>query len=288
MYGTLVIAYLVLGGTAAGGFFAMAAWSLFFRRPSRTYRHVRAFESLQTRAYTVCLILLALSILMLLWDLEYPEKALLILLRPHATALTFGAYSLVALILVGMLLVFDSLFRSHPEPRPHQRVIEALCCACALAVMAYTGMFLAGNPAVAFWNTGWLVALFVCSSLSCGVSLLLLVDYFIKDQTLLLRAAKPLQTCHLACLAAEAAFLALFARAAFSNPEAGGAWELLTSPDMLSTAVVGVIGFGIVFPAILETYSITRKECRTIPVSDALCLCGGICLRYCVIACGIQ
>lgn len=288
MYGTLVIAYLFLGGAAAGGFFMMAAWSLFFRRSDRTYRHVRAFESLRARMYTICLIMLALALLMLLWDLEYPHKALLVFLRPHATAITFGAYSLIALGLLGALLVLGALFRFRLGAGWISRALEALCCVLSLAVMGYTGIFLASNPAVAFWNTGWLVVLFVCSSLSCGLSLLLLVDYFIKDQTLLLRAVRPLQGFHLACLAAEAASLVLFANASFNNPDAGNAWALLLSPDMLSTALVGIVGFGIVIPAALETYAITRKECRTIPVSDALCLCGGLCLRYCAIACGIQ
>lgn len=288
MYGNLVIAYLFLGGAAAGGFFAMAAWSLLARRSEHSPRHNRAFESLRSRMYVVCLVMLVFALVMLLWDLEYPRKALLVFLRPHATAITFGAYSLAALAILGTLLVLGSLFRFRLGGARSRRAFETLCCVLSIAVMAYTGIFLAGNPAVAFWNTAWLVALFVCSSLSCGISLLLLVDYFIKDQTLLLRAARPMQACHLTCLAAEAASLALFVSAAFRNPDANDAWALLLSPDMLPIAVVGAIGFGIVVPAVLETYAITRKECRTIPVSDAICLCGGLCLRYCVIVCGIQ
>lgn len=124
------------------------------------------------------------------------------------------------------------------------------------------------------------------SSLSCGLSVALLSDWFIQGTTLLLRAAKPLQVFHLACLAAEAVFLGLFAHAAFENPSAASALDLLVSPSMLPVAVVGIAGMGIVVPAILETYSVTRKECRAIPVSDAICLMGGLCLRYCVIACG--
>ena len=51
-------------------------------------------------------------------------------------------------------------------------------------------------------------------------------------------------------------------------------------------AGIGVIGMGIALPFTLETYSITRKECRAIPVSDFVCLLGGLCLRYCLITCG--
>lgn len=288
MYGNLVIGYLFLGGAAAGGLFAMAAWSLLFDRTAHSYRHVRAFEALQARVYTLCLTLLVLAIVFLLWDLAYPERALLVLLRPHPTPLTFGAYSLVLESVLAILLVLSTLFRLPRLNGVPRRILEAVCCMVSLATMAYTGVFLTSVVAVAFWNSWWLVAVFVCSSLSCGVSLLLLVDYFIKDQTLLLRAARPLQKCHLACLAAEAVTLALFVGAAYTNPAAHGSWELLLSPALLPTAVVGVLGFGMLIPAILETYSLTQKECRTIPVSDVICLCGGLCLRYVVIACGVQ
>lgn len=316
MYGALVIAYLFLGGVAAGGFFAMAAWSLAFERSTcanawthanagglgrRTgnavaasaraangalLRRAQAFSSLQARMYTLCLALLALAVALLLWDLGRPERALLVLLHPHATVITFGAFCLVTELALGSLLVLGSLFRLPFAQGRLKRAAEALCCAFSLATMAYTGVFLVGNLAVPLWNTWTIAAVFTCSSLSGGVSLLLLADYFIKDQTLLLRAVRAVQKCHLVCLAAEAASIALFMGVAFGNPAAQSSLDLLLSPDMLATAVVGALGCGLVAPALLETYSLTRKECRTIPVSDVLCLFGGLCLRYCVIACG--
>ncbi|OUO88630.1 hypothetical protein B5F40_12290 [Gordonibacter sp. An230] len=316
VYGPLVIAYLFLGGIAAGGFFAMAAWSLAFERstsaigrapsdadgyrrrtgnaiaaPARnassiSLRCTQAFASLQARMYTLCLLLLALAVALLLWDLGRPERALLVLLHPHATVITFGAFCLVVETALGFLLVLGSLFRLTFAQGRLKRAAEILCCAFSLATMAYTGVFLVGNLAVPFWNTWTIAAVFTCSSLSGGISLLLLADYFIKDQTLLLRAVRPLQKCHLACLATEAASITLFMSVAFGNPNAQGSLDVLFSPGMLATATVGVLGCGLVAPALLETYSLARKECRAVPVSDVLCLFGGLCLRYCVIACG--
>ncbi len=113
-------------------------------------------------------------------------------------------------------------------------------------------------------------------------------DWFTQGQSLLLRATKPLQICHVACLAAEVVFLTLFVNAAFRNPLADASLSLLMEPEMLAIAGVGVIGMGIALPITLETYSITRKECRAIPVSDFICLLGGLCLRYCLITCGVH
>lgn len=270
-----------------------AATHAFFHQPvapasTVELRFNQAFLALQARVYVLCLALLALSILFLFWDLGSPERVLLILFRPHATVLTFGALVLTAEAVLGALLAAASLLNLRVLQGHAKRTLEILACIVSLAVMAYTGVFLLGNIGVPFWNTWTIVGLFLFSSLSCGLTLMLLVDYFVQDQTLLLRAARPLQKWHLACLAGEAIFVALFLLAAFDNPAAAGALEILRSPDMLPAAVIGVLGFGIVAPAACEIYALTRQDCRTIPVSDALCLAGGLILRFCIIACGIH
>lgn len=321
MYGALIIGYLFLGGASAGGFFAMAAWGLAFRRRSsaalptlspshsspssgsgaRSFfesrsaapdtqltRLTQAFGDLQARVYALCLAFLVLAILFLFWDLGSPQRVLLILLHPHATVLTFGALVLATETVLGALLVGATLLKLPFLQERVKRALEILVCIVSLAVMAYTGVFLLGNVGIAFWSTWAIVGLFVCSSLSCGLTLMLLVDYFIQDQTLLLRAARPLQKWHLACLASEVLFVALFVISAAHNPDAAGALEILFSPKMLSTAVVGVLGFGIVIPAASETFSLLKLDCRTIPASDAICLAGGLILRFVIIACGVH
>lgn len=265
-------------------FFARKAAAPF----SQEQRFFQAFSSLQARVYTLCLALLVLSILFLFWDLGNPERVLLILLRPHATVLTFGAAFLSVEAILGLLLVAATVFRARILQGRPTRVIETLTCIFSIATMAYTGVFLLGNIGVAFWSSWTIVGLFLFSSLSCGLTLMLLVDYFIQDQTLLLRAARPLQKWHLACLAGEALFVALFVAAAANNPAAAGGMEILLSPEMLPTATIGVLGFGIAIPAISEIYALARLDCRTIPASDVICLAGGLILRFCIIACGVH
>lgn len=288
LYGSLVIAYLFLGGAAAGALFVMSAWSFLFRRSDHSIRLDMAFEALRCRAYLAGVALLAFAMICLLWDLGTPERALLVFLRPHPTALTFGAYTLAVELIIAAVLLLASLPRNafSIEGRPRSAV-EVLACIGALATMAYTGVFLL-QGSISLWNHWSLVGLFVFSSLSSGVSIVLLIDWFTQGQSILLRATKPLQICHVICLAAEAVFLALFTNAAFSNPSASASIDLLMDPEMLAVALLGVVGAGIITPATLETYSITRRECRAIPVSDFICLFGGLCLRYCLIACGVH
>ena len=231
--------------------------------------------------------MLALAMVCLLWDLGSPGKALLVLLRPHPTVLTFGAYTLAIEAALALLLASACMIG---VPRLKERtlaMLEALCCVGGLATMSYTGAFLMGGG-IPFWNSWTLIGLFTFSSLSAGISTVLLADWLAQGQTMLLRAAKPLQKAHLACLAAESLFLAMFVYNAFVNPAAEAAQRLLLSPDMLATASVGVVGFGIAAPAVFEAYSLARADHRTIPAVDIACLLGCLTLRYVIIACGIR
>lgn len=288
MYGDLVITYLFLGGAAGGSYFVIALWSLLFHRksPSLGHRMCSAFKALLSRAYGITLVVLTGALLCLIWDLGSPERALLLLTRPHPTFLTFGAFLLSALYLAGALLAIANVFDVASISGRVRKTLEVAIVPLSLGTMLYTGAFLASNASVPFWNTWWLIALFFLSSLSSGVSVVLLIDYFTQGSTVLLQAAKPLQRMHIACLLCEALCLAGFLHAGLSNPAAIKSAELLLQPDMLSIAFVGVVLLGIVLPLFLESYSLARKQSRSIPFSDAVCLIGSFCLRYCIIMCG--
>lgn len=290
MYGPSVIAYLFLGGAAGGAYFVMAAWSLIFHRRDATHPHRlrAAFKLLLKYSYAITLLVLIAAGVCLIADLIYPERALLIFLMPRPTLLTFGAYALASQIAVGTLLFLANGFDLRIINGRMRKVLEIVTLVLSLCIMLYTGLFLAANSSVPFWNSLWLAALFLFSSLSSGVSLVLLIDYFTQGQTLLLRAAKPLQRLHMGCLVLEALSLALFLHAAASNPDAADSLALLLQPDLLSIGIVGVMLFGIVLPFLLEGYSLTRKESRTIPFSDVTCLIGGFCLRWCAIMGGVH
>ncbi len=290
LFDTLVILYLFLGGAAAGALFIIAAWSIVFHRRIKE-RHIRlqtAFKSLMSYCYVTGMILLSFSILCLLWDLGQPQRALSLFFRPHLTVLTFGSYSLLFEVLIVAFLIAANRLDLFSISGRVRKVLEYLCCVGSSAVMIYTGVFLATNISVPFWNTWTLIALFFFSSLSAGVSLVLLIDYFVKDRTLLLRAARPLQKIHVCVLLLEAAAMAGFIAVAFFNQETSKSIEILLGAEMLPTAIIGVVGMGVIIPLILESYNLLTKPYRTIPVSDVICLLGGLCLRYVIIQCGVH
>ncbi len=286
MYSELIIAYLFLGGAAGGAFFVMSLWSLLFHRSERRLydRRLRmAFRVMKRIVYTVSLVLLLISLGCLFADLRVPSKALLLLTRPQATPLNFGFFVLVALTCVGVALAAANSLRPRRMTGRVKAALEVVCAVTSCAVMAYTAVYLFNQKAVALWNSPWLIALFLCSSTSSGVSVVLLCNWFAQGRTLLLRAARPLQRVHIAVLLTEGAVLALYVAAVSANPDTVPSLALFREPALWQTALIGAVGMGIVAPLFLETYALTYKQWRAIPVSDVICLVGGFCLRWCLV-----
>ena len=278
MYGTLIIAYLFLGG-ASGGTFLVS---------SLVGSEMCIRDRMRGRIYAIATGMLTAAMLCLLWDLDYPDRALMIFMFARPTVLTFGACVLTSLLAVGVLLVLANLFHIRFFTGAFKRILEVACAILAAAVMGYTGVFLYSNVGIPLWHSPFLIGLFFCSALSSGLSVVMLVDCFSHAEAKLIHAVRPLQQCHLACLATELAFMVAFVAAAWANPQATEAIAVLLSPDVLSTAVIGAVGFGIAAPAALESYALLRKEQRAIPVSDFVCLIGALCLRWTVIVCGVH
>lgn len=289
MFGSLLIAYLFLGGTAAGVFLVMSCWSLAFRhgKTQRSARALLAFETLRKRCYALGFALLVASMLCLFWDLGSPERALLLFFMPHATFITLGAFCLTAELAIGLTLTLSHWMGTPRMSRGLATALETICALLACVIMAYTGAFLASGS-VPLWNTWTLIALFVLSSFSSGVSAVLLLDWFVQGQTALLRAVKPLQKVHVAALVAEAAAMMAFVHSAVTNPAASSAVSLLMKPDMASNALVGAVGMGVCVPLIAEAYSLSHKETRSLPAADVVCLMGGLIMRYVVVTCGVH
>ena len=291
MFGPLLIAYLFLGGTAGGGYLVMCLWSLFFRRAATagrfTLRQMQSFDALQVRAHVLFFVILVMSVICLWWDLGRPTRALLIMVTLRPTILTFGFFVLSIELVLGALLMMGSAFGLGVMQGKLKTVVEILCCITSIATVTYTGIFLFQGASVYFWDSWSLVFLFFFSSLSNGLSLLLLVDYF-TGQAVYINASRFLQITHLICLVAELITLVIFALINLNNPAAYASCMALMSKEMLPNVVVGVGLFGIIIPVAMEMYSLIFKECRAVPVSDVLCLCGGCILRYCIIVGGLS
>ena len=295
MYGPLIIGYLFLGGTAAAGLLITAVQSLVFAARSHggtswTVALGRSGEGVETflkRGYLVSWVLLLFAMAMLFFDLGRPGQTLLVFLNLRRTVISFGAVCLALEALLGALLVAATVFKVQLLCGWVQVALNLLCCLVSPAVMGYTAVFLMGSVGISLWGTWTLVPLFVFSSLSCGLALVMLLDYFFKDLMLAPFAAAPLHKAHVISAVLELVSLVFFAAVTWLNPQCATAVQVLLHPKMLMAAAVGVVGMGILVPLAAEGLALVRRDYRPSATACALGLVGGLLLRYCVIVCGV-
>lgn len=288
MLGTFVVLYLFLGGCGAGVLFAASLWSLLFHRTrTRTFEQSRAFWALAGKLYLAGFGLLALSALCLLLDLGSPHRFFLLFLRPSPSLLSMGSFVLLAELAAAACLAAFPLLGRPVLPSAARKALEAICAVLAAVLMVYTGLYLALMEAVPLWNNAALPVLFALSSFSSGVAAVLLIVPFCRDWTLLSGWIEGLHRVHLAALGLE--FLAVigFFILAVGNPFAGPGLERLCGPEDQGTwFFAGFVLGGIVVPFGVEALRPVVGRVAPVAVSEALCIAGGLILRFCLVLAG--
>ena len=265
-------------------------WSLVFHAcANRTFRQSAAFRTFRNRCFVAGTIVVCFGAVCLLADLGRPERFVLLFFRPNDTYLTFGTFVLAALVGVAAFLSATNCLYLPRFGVRAKVVAEVLCAVLSVAVMTYTGLFLQGLYAVAFWDT-WLVpALFVLSAVSMGISACLLVSAFMRDVWLYGCDVGHMHAIHILVLILETFALAAFlAAAAFGRGEAPASFALLLHDPLLSWFVGGVVLCGLAVPLVGESVLRVRRVDRAVPLIDVLCIFGGLALRICIVSAGLH
>lgn len=293
LFGAQTVAYLFLGGTGGGILLASCLWALWFHRAAahpRT-RVAQPFDRFFRQCAVVGLVTLAVALLCLVGDLGRPDRVLYLFATEHANVLTVGAYSLGLELLLAAALAVGSF--AWPESRRQSRtarrtlqVLRGLCAAFGLVVIVYTGVYLYSLEAVAFWHHPAIIAVFLFSSLSSGISATLLVGFFNQNQWAVLGTVKPLQRLHIALVVCEAVSIAAFLWQAAADPASAASLATLQSAAVAPTAIIGVGLMALAVPLTLESVAVASRGPRHIPASDVLCIVGCLMLRYVIVLCG--
>lgn len=290
MFNQFIIMYLFLGGCGSGILLIASLRSLMFHAcPDRSKRETEVFRRWRNQCYVVGLIVTAVGAVCLLADLGRPERFLLLFFRPNSTYLTFGTFVLSALVATGLFLCASNILFVSWVKLWMRKVAEALCAVFSVAVMTYTGLFLQGLYAVAFWDTWFTPCLFVCSALSMGLSACFIIGALLRDSWLLQTDARGMRVAHIVIVACEAASLAGFLFAAGTGRVAAQeSLGLLLSDPLLAWFAFGVLGCGLVLPIAVEGVLLGRRLERPLPLADALCIFGGFALRFCIVSAGLH
>ena len=288
LFGGYIVGYLFLAGAGSGTFLVAACCCVgdALRRTDASERLARAVQP----GFYVAPCLMVLAGVLLLLDLGNAERAWLVATMPFQSVMSAGAWLVVLLTVVSGGLAGAGLLM-HEAPRPFLWFGCLAGAFLAVGTMGYTGLLLSDMVGVDFWRTPWLVALFVASSLSCGVAVVTVADVLFAPAGAdgLSRTghmSAPALWCTGAVLTiVEAAVLVAFlaTQRAFTEPSRASC-ELLLAGSLAPLFWAGVCGAGIVLPLAAHAARCVLSVAAARLVASAGVLVGGLLLRHCVVA----
>ncbi len=292
VFGPLIAWYLFLAGMGAGAYLVGVG---------ATYLGER-YKPLVKPGIVLGAPLVAIGSGLLLLDLGNPLRFYLGFLRPQSSMISVGIWIITVFILLGLLHIAALLFKQVKLSAKALQWLGGINAVFALGTAIYTGLLLGVVKAVPFWNTPMLPLLFLVSALSTGVGVVLLVlglrrwlapaavqadgEHVVESEHLLSRVDIPLVVVELLVL-----FFLLFIMGGSRSVAADSA-RYLVAGEFAAAFWIGLVVVGLVVPAALEAWALTRKglsgaQVTSVGVVVGLCLLvGGIVLRYAVLSAG--
>ncbi len=312
MFDETIVAYLFLGGTGAGAVLVLSVLELVGIVRSHTTTHTAAFAPAQTgsqrqfatrmdgmgllrrkqdspsampfdafsRCWPLALVVLCLGVLCLLVDLGRVDRVIELFFSPHASALTVGAYALTVTIVVAGVMSAISLFDLIRLPEVVVIITTVIGVAAGAVTMVYTGILLQSLPSVLFWQTWLLPAVFTCSSLSCGIAVVLVGAAFSNSRQVFDRTLHALTCADSIVIVVEAVCIAAYlVWALLAGEGTANAARAFISGDLAPLFWGGLVALGLVLPFVLERF-VAHGNFHTQLLWIAVCvLVGGLLVR---------
>ncbi len=298
----LAIAYLILGGVGAGCIAVCSLLDLVVERERFGDADCNQGPAVCPGArmidysFALGFAVLGAGASCLIFDLGRLDRMISLFVHPSLSWMTFGVYSIATLLVLGCFLALVRLLYLPWIKRAAVVACEALAIVFAFAVMVYTGLLLGTLNGVALWTSFWLPALFVASSLSGGIALVVVCGVFVEKDANVMSTLHLLAICDIVVILAEAIIAALFVASIVSSDNPGavaGSMRLTEGPQALLWWI-GFIGFGMVIPVLIEVIFGINKTAdsdmlsRVFAIASAFVLIGVICMRIGVVDAGEQ
>lgn len=281
IWGWEIPAYLFLGGMAAG---LMIVSALIARR---TKSHSAAMAWMPFAAPLV----LSAGMGALFLDLEYKLHVFRFYTAFRPTSpMSWGSWILLAVypatLLLGLARIFEAGVAIPQFARglaawssARMRQLEQANVVLGIALGAYTGILLGTLGARAAWNSALLGPLFLVSGLSTGAALVMLLPISHEEHEVIRRW-------DIAAVGVELALLALYFVQLVSSGERGRqAADLFFGGPFTAVFWSLVVIGGLLVPLSLELIE-SRRGLRPTFAAPVLLLCGGLALRWAIVAAG--
>ena len=298
MFGELVVCYLFLGGAGAGACLVLSIMGvlvprdLFLKSFERNIIASWGYRKLFGFGFAFALVAFVAGILCLFADLGRADRVLLLLSSPRAVHITIGAYALIFCVLGATLQALIWTRMMQGVNVFFLRLLCVLTAVLSLIVMAYTGLLLQSLRSVPLWHNIWLPMLFILSSLSCGMGLVmgasLLAGLGSVFGSVLRRVAFfDGLVIALEGLSAVAFLLTTFSSASETAFLSGKELALGSNAGLFWA---GFVLLGLVVPLALDYQLYSRQPIRpSLGLASVACvLTGGFVMRYCLVQAGVH
>ncbi len=303
-WGIPVIGYLFLAGLGAGTVTVSASVLLRGGGGGFGGRH---FDIARYGALLGPLPVL-IGTFMIVFELGRPYRMLNLLKLVNLSPMNIGSWLL--LLFIGASLVYAALFlpwpeRIHGRLAPARRSLAWVCIPLGIGVAVYTGVMLGAMPARPFWNSPILALLFLISSLSTGIAMIVMAQAIhsgappgdAEGKRLLQQSAYLLTASDVLLIGLELMTIFLFVM--FAHLTVGSVKYavsiILPGGDLATMFWVWVVLVGLLVPVAVELAYVApkllhRREYaapRAVEiVVPAAILVGGFMLRYVVVVAG--
>ena len=282
IFSSLIVAYLFLGGTGGGALVVLSLLEVL-NAPCVAVRRWLLPSEFFARAWVACAVVLGLSVACLLADVGRADRALFLFTSPFPSALAVGAWSLAAASALAVAFACVNVLGAW-DARAKMAVPAGIVGALVgVAVVAYTGVLLAGLSSIDAWQTPLVPALFALSGISCGVALCLGAWAFVECRAPLMGPFVALSRADSVVVVLEAVCLAAYVAWLHSFPQTFPAAQALIAGGLRWPFWVGLVACGLGIPLVLErllTFENRRSQLLWVAL---FVLIGGVTLRYLVV-----
>lgn len=205
--------------------------------------------------------------------------------------MSVGAWVLTLLVLAGAFLALTALLYFPGIPRRVIVAVEVATVVLGVAAMVYTGLLLATTGGVALWWSPWLPVLFLLSSSSAGIAVVVLLAAVPDDRAKAGVFAQSLVRVDTLIIVLELLCAAAFVLESLrdANPGTVAGIGILLRGDEALVWWAGFVALGMVVPLLLELLSAHGGAAGwQVLALAALCvLVGAFCLRWSIAQAGV-
>ena len=278
-----VVWYLFLAG-AGSGCYAIASCRAIAAVRGRGIASVRLPDSCRF-GFAAAPVLLVSSSLFLLADLGSPERVWSVFLHPFDSVVSAGACFVASLALLSCAVVVIGV-----TARVFSKALLLFCwiggTLLSIGVMTYTGVLFSSMASIDFWCTVLLPLLFVASSLTTGLAVIVCLDVLFKGS--LSNSFASFRSIAIVGSMVEAVVLVVFLidRYCFSVVSQMSC-VMLFSGELAFPFWFGLVFMGFAVPFASHVLYARMSFSGLALVSSAGILVAGFSLRYCVVGAAV-